>query len=503
MRPRTLLALLVVVAALAAFIWFYERELPSSEEREERAKRVLGVEAAEVQAVEIAWEGRQVRLERVGESAGEPIAEGGDAVDSLAVTASEWRLVAPLEARADAAAVDRLVDSLVSLERERTLEEVDLADVGLEEPRGRVTLETAAGRSELRVGGEVPASSSMVVAVGDRDEAYVVPAFLWDDLTREPEEWRSREVFPGDRGDVERLAVTPAAGARLVLARRGDEFWLEAPWADRADEGRVNRLFGELEQLRVEDFLSAAEAAAALAAPAVVLEAQLAGEEAPFRLTLGEAAPRESQPPATAEEPPAEEARELRYARVEAAGGEQAITLTTGLAALLAVPAEQWRSRSWTGHEVFEMDRLRVTDAGGTIVLERADGDWKRDGVRISYEPVSDLLFAVTSAEAEAVIGVEEARRRGALRGEPLVTLAIVTGEEEGEEETLTLYAPQAGAASAPAGKSGPAAARQSGREAVLLLPADVASEVTAALAAVRAAAPLADEAGTEAGTEG
>ena len=33
MRPRTLLILLVLVLGLGAFIWFYERELPSSEER--------------------------------------------------------------------------------------------------------------------------------------------------------------------------------------------------------------------------------------------------------------------------------------------------------------------------------------------------------------------------------------------------------------------------------------------------------------------------------------
>jgi hypothetical protein len=31
-KPRTLLVLTVVVAALAAFVWFYERKLPTSEE---------------------------------------------------------------------------------------------------------------------------------------------------------------------------------------------------------------------------------------------------------------------------------------------------------------------------------------------------------------------------------------------------------------------------------------------------------------------------------------
>ena len=51
MRPRTLAALFLVVAGLLAFIWFYERELPSSDERVELAKRVLSVEADDVRGL--------------------------------------------------------------------------------------------------------------------------------------------------------------------------------------------------------------------------------------------------------------------------------------------------------------------------------------------------------------------------------------------------------------------------------------------------------------------
>ena len=47
MRPRTLLVLLALVVGIGAFVYFYERELPSSDERAERAKRVLpGLAAA-------------------------------------------------------------------------------------------------------------------------------------------------------------------------------------------------------------------------------------------------------------------------------------------------------------------------------------------------------------------------------------------------------------------------------------------------------------------------
>ena len=64
MKPQTLLVLTLLLAALGAFVWFYERKLPSTDERAERAKNVLALKPADVTAVDIAWDGQQVRLER-------------------------------------------------------------------------------------------------------------------------------------------------------------------------------------------------------------------------------------------------------------------------------------------------------------------------------------------------------------------------------------------------------------------------------------------------------
>ncbi len=66
MKPRTLLILLAVVLALGAFIWFYERKLPSSEERATLGKKVLELDKAEVTAVAIDSPKGKIRLERTG-----------------------------------------------------------------------------------------------------------------------------------------------------------------------------------------------------------------------------------------------------------------------------------------------------------------------------------------------------------------------------------------------------------------------------------------------------
>ena len=150
MRPRTLLVLLAVVLAVGAFIAFYERDLPGSEERGEQEKRVLpGLVAAEVTALTIEQGGEAVALARVTPGdAGGGDADGGGADeadgDGEGALGGEWRLTAPAGlagARADGAAVEGLLGTLAALEKTRTLEDYDPADLGLDAPRARVVLE--------------------------------------------------------------------------------------------------------------------------------------------------------------------------------------------------------------------------------------------------------------------------------------------------------------------------------------------------------------------------
>ena len=98
MRGRTVLILLALVVGLVAFIELYEHDLPSSEERLALEKLVLDAEAGEITAVELSWDGKDVRLERELSGTGE-IEEVGDPA------AATWHLVEPLSARADSGLV--------------------------------------------------------------------------------------------------------------------------------------------------------------------------------------------------------------------------------------------------------------------------------------------------------------------------------------------------------------------------------------------------------------
>jgi hypothetical protein len=521
MKPRTLLVLFVLVAGLGAFIWFYERELPSSEERAERAKKVLRLEPDEVDAIEVGWQGRKLRLERVRppeekkaakegekddeaeEEEGEGEAEDGDGENDFEVPPEDtWRIARPLfagqPARADTAAVTRLLDSVLGLEKARTLEEFDPKQVGLDRPRGTVTLETEDGKKVLSIGAAVPTGAKMIVGLAGAEEAYVVDDAVLADLEREPGDWRDREMFPGERADIQRItllgarragratesapshrsepgakAFAPSGGPAgpVVLVRQGEEFRLARPVADRADRDLVDALLTDLAGLRAEQFLDqgASPAELGLEPPQRVVEVAFAGGTPPVKIELGRT----------------DETTELTAARV----GRQLFETRTNLAEAVDRGPRAWRSPAWTGLEVFEIDRVRFAARAGTVEVVRAETDWKRGKDLVSFTVVSDVLFAVTAAKADALLTADEARARGIDLGRPTLTIAL-NGGGPPKGETLTLYAPVADGVPARAG----------GRDVVLLLPKASADEMQARLADLRQAEPLPPEERTKDG---
>ncbi len=452
MRPKTLLVLAALVAVLVAFVWFIERDLPSSQERVAQARKVVDLEPDAVERVVIARPEGVIELVR--DPAPAPANEEGAGQDGPRWGA--WRLIQPLEASADAAAVDSLVSRLVELEKKRTLEQVTRDDVGLSEPRAKVTLASGGDETVLEIGAAIPASRNMTLAVEGLEEVYVVSNSIWSDLAKPAGEWRDKRLFMGNRSDIEQV-ILHRGTERVLLVRRGSVYWVESPLVDRANEADVNALLSLISALRAERFIEETEAAGlemGLDPPEGSIEVRLADRETTLRIELGAIESEIGNP--------------TRFARVDS----HLVTLVGELATHLERSATDWRSRKWATSQVFEIERAVITDGAGEIEIRRHNGDWLRDGERLEYGPATDLLYELTGAEAERL------ERAGALTlGAPEVTVRLEGTQDM--SEVLMLYAPQ--------GESVPA--RSSGREStLLLLPPSVAQRVVEKIAALRAA---------------
>ena len=475
MRPRTLLILLAVVLGLGAFIWFYERDLPSSEERKELGKRVLAVEKGEVTAVTLESPQGTVRLERQAaakkdEKDEKDAEEGEDGEDGEeeAEPVAEWRIVRPIQARADTFAIDQLLDSIANLEKTRTLEDVKPADVGLDKPRATVRLKTADGEKVLKLGAEVPPGGSLVAGLeGEKGTAYVVSDSILTEVDRAPGEWRDRRMLQADRDAIERITLTGGSGGPVVLVRKQDGFWIEKPLADRADKDMVEGLLADLTGLTAERFLDGVRILGelGLAPPRQVVEIAVKGGAAPMRVALG-------APLAAEAAPEGQATGELSYARV----GETLFEARTRLGESVQRSADEWRAPQLSAFEVHDVEAFTVQEGKAAMDLTRAGTDWKRGDTTISYLPVSDLLFTVTGARADRVLSPQEAQSLGIRASNPILTFQLRT-QGQGTE-TLTLY---------PAVPEG-IPARASGRQSVLLLPTSTLGDVQKKVKEVREA---------------
>lgn len=450
MRPRTLLILLAVVLGLGAFIWFYERELPSSEEREEMGKRVLSLEKEEVTGLTLESPKGTVRLERqAAAEKAEKKEEGGEGEEADPV-AAEWRIVRPLQARADTFAVDQLLDSIANLEKTRTLEDVKPGAVGLDKPRATVRLKTADGEKVLKLGAEVPPGGSLVASLeGEKGTAYVVSDAILADVDRAPGEWRDRRMLQAEGDAIQRITLTGGPGGPVVLVRKQDGFWIEKPLSDRADKDMVDGLLSDLTGLTAERFVDGARPLGelGLAPPRQVVEI-VAKDATPVRVALGATLTAEAAPEGQA-------VGELSYARM----GETLFEVRTRLGESIQRAPDEWRAPQLSAFEVHDVEAFTVQDGKPAVTLTRAGTDWKRGDTTISYLPVSDLLFAAVSARADRVLSPREAQGMGIRASNPILTVQLRT-QGKGTE-TLTLY---------PAVPEG-IPARASGRQSVLLLP--------------------------------
>jgi hypothetical protein len=420
------LALLVPVLALSLFVALVERDLPSSEQREQRGSLVLEVDPEAVVRLRIEAEGAATTLERTAEE------EGG------------WRLVTPPSHAADTTLVDTLLDTVAGLERSRSLDEWQPAAVGLDRPRARLVVETDDGASTtLLVGSEVPASRSMIVAVEGHETAQVVASSLWPMLARSAGAWRSRDVYTGDRESVRSLHLKVEAGAEAMrLERVGGSFRVRAPYDDLADRESVDALLRELGALRVAEFVDGPLGPeAGLDPPRALLEVfDVSG--AVFRLDWGG------------------EAAEGSFARV----GDVAFITAARLAESFAIPTEGWRSRSWSELPVYRVAALEVTAGGRSASLRREEGDWRLGETKIEHSLVADLLYAIDEIEVERFAMHEAASGQAPA---PLARLRLVSVESD--ESVLELFAPARREELGAADEAWPA--RSQGREPTLLLP--------------------------------
>ncbi len=232
MKMKSLILLLIALG-LFLFIYFYERKLPTTEEAKEREKKVFNLKEEEInylflKSEDLSWELKKER--------------------------GEWKLKKPLEYPADEFNVSSLLRSIVELEKEKELKEVNLKDFRLEEPNKFLDFSTDKLKERIIIGVEVPGISQVAIRLEKGGKSYFVPSSFLNSINKSIKDLRSKEIFKYDSGSVNLIEIEKY-GKKINVEKKGKFWYLDFPIKDRAEKENIEDLIYGLSSLRAKEFL--------------------------------------------------------------------------------------------------------------------------------------------------------------------------------------------------------------------------------------------------------
>jgi hypothetical protein len=337
-RGRSTALLALVLAGLAAYIWFVERKRePANPDAKAKVFADLKADAIEELTIRSS-KGDTTTLKK----------EGGT-----------WRITSPISAEVDAAEVSAITSGLVSLEDQRAVEEnaKDLAAFGLSPAKAEVSFRLAgeAQPRQLALGEKTPTGGDMYAKLGTGNRVFLVSGFLDTTFDRSTFELRDKAVLKFARDAIDGIeVVTPTE--TIVFAKTGDQWRMTAPVPVRADFGSVEAIVGRVASAQMKS-IAAAEAADlaqyGLAAPAAAVHVNAGSARS--TLLVGSSTP-----------DGARYARDASRPMVFVVDGTLMDDL--GKAAADYRPKDLFEFRSFTG------SRFEIVRDGATLVFEKQKG---------------------------------------------------------------------------------------------------------------------------------
>ena len=454
MSSRKLLVLTGVVVALFAFIFFFERKMPTTAERQQKG--------------DLHWDLPEDRVERI------ELVRGGETLE-LAKSGDSWSLVRPEAYPADSFAAGELASELADLKNPggEPPAEGKAEDYGLATPLSTATLTWTDPKEPAKkltrtiaFGIDIPGTDVTAARVAGAPGILFVPASVAAAARKPVDELKSKDVFGSAALEVARVDVSRGRGS-LALAKKNGIWWLEQPLADLADRDVVERLTADLSSLRVTEFVPRGEkadlAALGLAPPA-------------FRVTVSDAKG-------------VKHVLDLGSTRsdgdsVYAARQGQVFTIGNAILEELSREAVSFRDRRLVRFERNDVTAVESRTGARRRSFVRTQAGWSVDGRALIASAADDLLTAL--ADTETLGFLDESQRKALAVRQP--ETEIVVRLAAGPPWTIALYPLRADLGATVSGRPG---AFTVSREAAGRVAAAVEKAATGPVAPVASPAPV------------
>ncbi len=252
MKFRTTIILLIIAAIGAAYIFLYDRKQYRTEEWVQRQQMALpDYKISQINKIELKKETGSIVLE---------------STDNV-----RWRMLQPLQLRADGAEVKDILSQFEFLRKVGTIKESEtanfsLGNYGLDKPQIIVNLWMKESAILKETEGTTGAESKYTINIGDRlaagqntvyiniegsNDVIVVAAKLLEKIDKGIIDLRNKWAFEYDIDAVERIRIQSGSKEPIVCSRADQHWWVTQPVSDRGDTARIRDILSELKNLKI------------------------------------------------------------------------------------------------------------------------------------------------------------------------------------------------------------------------------------------------------------
>ncbi len=404
MKIRNTIILIVVAVAIGSFIWFFERKQMSTQEWEEKGKRVFRIEGDDIDRIEL------VRAD--------------ETVVCVKDSNGEWQMEQPLRYKADKSQLRSFCSRFESLDSKRILkgegiDEKKIEEFGLKKPRVTARFRIKDNEEGIALGDETPLGNNVYSQVLGQRDVYILAKTIFNNLNKSANNLRDKGVVEFEIDDLVKAEVKRGKET-IEFTQEEGEWRLNKPIKGLGDPNKISGMLRKIKNLRVKEFISDG--------PKNLAEFGL--DEPLYELALWS---KEDQSPKTVLFGKWAEKNTV-YAKI--GGGDTIFTVNDKALAELKLKPEEFRDRSLTHLSSDSIKNIKIEKGAKKLVMAKDGAKWKleepeRENVETAQ--VRDLLRQLSELKAGGFIEYSPEKLKGlGLEEEPTqITLDPKDGEAE------------------------------------------------------------------------
>lgn len=372
--------LLIGAVLLGAFIWFFEHEGETSQQKQQRIRTVFAIYPESIHSIQ---------MERNG-------------VEFECTKASGiWRLTRPVDAPVNTGLVEKMIATMTRAERGEllsadTVRERGLspADYGFDEPRARITFQNSHGTFTWLIGRDAPLGKMLYVMAEGDGTIIAAPSTLLHLIPEDPSWIRDHTLFHNKATAVRGIDLRRPGGFLQLRHPEQNGWIMQQPHKGRADIRSVHALIEKIYSVRIGKFIIDEKVdltVYGLEEPAFELTL-FTQDEQTQTLRIGKSNP--DQP-------------DTYYAKW--ADRDSVFTIPGEWVKLLEIKKDQLRNRNILGIPADHITRLQIIRGETQIDLIQSNETWQiTRPARWDTEPFPVKMLLQTLAEATVLNFVDD-----------------------------------------------------------------------------------------------